>query len=123
MAGLKTALMIWTLPHPSIHHVAFLQNLIETARFAEVFLPDFPHAMHQALALPLAEPGMSWANITRYVYMLAAVGAEVMRIAHFMNSCHTRMLELLDGEPAAIPIVVVVEPEEFDFEGNLDGKS
>ena len=33
-----------------------------------------------------------------------------------------QMLELLGGEPAAIPIVEV-EPEEFDFEGNLDSES
>ena len=68
--GLKTALTIQTLPRPSVNHVVFLQNLVETARFAEVFLPDFPHATRQALALPLAEPGMSWADITRHVYTL-----------------------------------------------------
>ena len=54
--------------------------------------------------------------------MLTAAGAEVTRIARLMNSWHTRMLELLDGEPAATPIVDVVEPEEFDFEGNLDSE-
>ena len=101
--------------------MAFLQNLIETTGFAEVFPPDFPHAMHQALALLLAEPGMSRANITRYAYMLAAAGAEVMRIARLMNSQCTRMLELLDGELAAT-LIMEVEPEEFDFEGNLDGE-
>ena len=53
--------------------------------------------------------------------MLAAAGAEVMRIARLMNLRCARMLELLGGEPAAIPIVEV-EPEEFNFEGNLDGK-
>ena len=31
------------------------------------------------------------------------------------------MLELLGGELAAIPIVEV-EPEEFDFDGNVDSK-
>ena len=54
--------------------------------------------------------------------MLAAVGAEVPRIARLMNLQHARMLELLGGKPAAIPIMEV-EPEEFDFEGNLDGES
>ena len=78
--------------------------------------------MHQALALPLAEPGISWADITRYAYMLAAVGVEVIRIACLMNLRHARMLELLDGKPAVTPIVEV-EPEEFDFEGNLDSES
>ena len=102
--------------------MAFLQNLIETAGFAEVFLPNFPHAMCQALALPLAKPGMSWANIMRHAYTLAAAGAEVMRIARLMNLWHTRMLKLLGGEREVIPIVEV-EPEEFDFEGNLNGKS
>ena len=48
--------------------------------------------------------------------MLAAAGAEVMRIAHLMNLQRARMLGLLGGEPAAIPIVEV-EPEEFNFEG------
>ena len=71
--------------------------------------------------LPLAEPRMSWADIMRYVYTLAAVGVEVMRIARLMNSQHARMLKLLGGEPAAIPIVEV-EPEEFDFKGNLDSE-
>ena len=102
--------------------MAFLQNLVETAGFAEVFPPDFPHATRQALALPLAEPGMSWADITRHAYTLAAVGAEVMRIARLMNLRRARMLDLLGGEPAAIPIVEV-EPEEFDFKGNLNDKS
>ena len=78
--------------------------------------------MHQALALPLAKPRMSRANITRHAYTLAAAGAEVTRIAHLMNLQHARMLKLLGGEPAAIPIVEV-KPEEFDFEGNLDGES
>ena len=54
--------------------------------------------------------------------MLAAAGAEVMRIARLMNLWHARMLDLLGGKPAAIPIVEV-EPEEFDFEGNLNGES
>ena len=101
--------------------MAFLQNLVETAGFAEVFLPNFPHATHQALALPLAEPGMPQADIMRHAYTLAAAGVEVTRIAHLMNLQHARMLDLLGGEPAAIPIMEV-EPEEFNFEGNLNSK-
>ena len=101
--------------------MAFLQNLIKTAGFAKVFPPGFPHATCQALALPLAKPGMSRADIMRHVYTLAAAGAEVMRIARLMNLWHARMLELLGGKPAAIPIVEV-KPEEFDFEGNLNGE-
>ena len=102
--------------------MAFLQNLIETAGFAEVFPPDFPHATRQALALPLVERGMSRANITRHAYTLVAAGAEMMRVARLMNLRHARMLELLGGELEAI-LIVEVEPEEFDFEGNLNGKS
>ena len=102
--------------------MAFLQNLVETAGFAEVFPPDFPHAMHQALVLPLAEPRMSQADIMRHAYTLVAAGAEMTRIACLMNLRHARMLELLGGEPVVVPIVEV-EPEEFDFEGNLNGES
>ena len=102
--------------------MAFLQNLVETAGFAEVFPPDFPHATRQALALPLVVPGMSRADITRYAYTLVAAGAEMTRIARLMNLQRTRMLELLGGEPEAIPIVEVM-PEDFDFKGNLDGES
>ena len=58
----------------------------------------------------------------RHAYTLVAVGVEVMRIARLMNSQHARMLELLGGKPAAIPIVEV-KPEDFDFEGNLNGES
>ena len=101
--------------------MAFLQNLVETAGFAEVFPPDFPHATHQALALPLTKPRMLWADIMRHVHTLAAAGAEVMRIACLMNLWHTRMLELLGGELVVTPIVEV-EPEDFDFEGNLNSK-
>ena len=101
--------------------MVFLQNLVETAGFAKVFPPNFPHAMRQALALPLAKPRISRADIMRYVYTLAAVGVEVTRIAHLMNLWCARMLKLLDGEPAATPIMEV-EPEEFDFEGNLDSE-
>ena len=102
--------------------MAFLQNLVKTTGFAEVFPPDFPHATYQALVLPLAKRGMSQANITRHAYTLVAAGAEMTRIAGLMNLRRARMLELLDGEPVAIPIVEV-EPEEFDFEGNLNGES
>ena len=87
-----------------------------------MFPPSFPHATRQALALPLAKPRMSQADITRYAYTLAAAGAEVTRIARLMNSRCTRMLELLGGELAAI-LIVEVGPEEFDFDGNLDGES
>ena len=65
---------------------------------------------------------MLQADIMRYAYTLAAAGVEVMRIACLMNSRRARMLELLGGELAATPIMEV-EPEEFNFEGNLDGKS
>ena len=99
-----------------------VMTLIETAGFAEVFPPDFPHATRQALALPLAERGMSRADIMRHAYTLVAAEAEMTRIARLMNLRHARMLELLDGELVAIPIVEV-EPEEFDFEGNLNGES
>ena len=92
--GLKTALTIWTLPRLSVNHVAFLQNLVKTAGFTKVFPPDFPHATHQALVLPLAKPGMSQADITRHVYMLAAAGVEVTRIVRLMNLRCARMLEL-----------------------------
>ena len=102
--------------------MAFLQNLVETARFVEVFLPDFPHAMRQALVLPLVERRMSQADIMRHAYTLVAVGAEMTRIARLMNLRCTRMLDLLGGEPEAIPIVEV-EPEEFNFEVNLNGES
>ena len=102
--------------------MAFLQNLVETAGFAEVFLPDFPHAMCQALALPLAAPGMLWADIMRHVCTLVAAGAEMTRIARLMNLRRARMLALLGGEPVAT-LIVEVEPEEFDFEGNLDSES
>ena len=101
--------------------MAFLQNLVETAGFAKVFLPDFPHATRQALALPLAKPGMLRANITRHVYTLVAAGAEVTRIACLMNLQHTRMLELLGGEPVAT-LIVEVEPEDFDVDRNLSGE-
>ena len=102
--------------------MAFLQNLVETAGFTEVFPPDFPHATRQTLVLPLVAPGMSRANIMRHAYTLVAAGAEMTRIARLMNLRRTRMLELLDGEPVAIPIVEV-EPKEFDFEGNLNSES
>ena len=99
----------------------FLQNLVETAGFAEVFPPDFPHATRQALALPLAERGMSRADITRHAYTLVAAGAEMTRIARLTNLRCARMLELLGGELAA-KLIAEVEPEEFDFEGNLNGE-
>ena len=102
--------------------MAFLQNLVETAGFTEVFPPDFPHAMYQALALPLVERGMLRADIMRHAYTLVAAGAEMTRIARLMNLRRTRMLKLLGGEPEAIPIVEVA-PEDFDFDGNLNGES
>ena len=102
--------------------MAFLQNLVETTRFTKVFPPNFPHATRQALALPLAKPGMLRADITRHAYTLAAAGVEVMRIACLMNLRRARMLELLGGEWEVI-LIVVVEPEELNFDGNLDSES
>ena len=98
--------------------MVFLQNLVETAGFTEVFPPDFPHARRQALALPLAKPRILWANIMRHVYTLAAVGAEMTRISCLMNLQHARTLELLGGKQEVI-LIMEVEPEEFDFDGNL----
>ena len=98
--------------------MAFLQSLIETAGFTEVFPPDFPHAMPQALVLPLAMPGTLLADITRHAYTLAAAGVELMRIAHLMNSRHARLLKLMDGEQVVI-LIAEVKPEEFNFDGNL----
>ena len=65
--------------------MAFLQSLIQSEGITEVFPPNFPCAICQALALPLAKPGMLRADITRPVYTLVAAGAEVMAIAHLMN--------------------------------------
>ena len=101
--------------------MAFLQNLVETAGFAEVFPPDFPHAMRQALVLLLVERRMLRADIMRHAYTLVAAGVEMMRIARLMNLWHARMLKLLGGKLEAI-LIVEVEPEEFDFEGNLNGE-
>ena len=83
-----------------------------------MFLPDFPHATHQVLALPLAKPRISRANIMRHIYILVAVGVEMTVIARLMNLRHKRLLALMGGEPGTIPIVEV-EPEEFNFDGNL----
>ena len=43
------------------------------------------------------------------------------RIARLTNLRCARMLELLGGELAA-KLIAEVEPEEFDFEGNLNGE-
>ena len=72
--------------------------------------------------MPLVEHRMSRADIMRHVYTLVAAGAEMTRIARLMNLRCTRMLELLGGKPEAI-LIMEVEPEEFDFEGNLNGES
>ena len=101
--------------------MTFLWRLVKSKGNAKAFPPDFPHAICQALAIPLAKPGMLRANITRSVYTLIAAGAEVIVIAHLMNSCLEQLLAITGGAPEAIPIVEV-EPEEFDFNGNLSGK-
>ena len=87
-----------------------------------MFPPGFPCAICQALALPLAKPGMSRANTMRSVYILAAAGVEAMAIAHLMNLHQERLLALMGGTLEAI-LIVEVEPEDFDFEGNLNSES
>ena len=84
---------------------------------AEKFPEGFSHAICQALALPLAKPGMSWANIMRSVYTLATAAAEMTVIAH-MNSHQERLLAIMGGKPAAISIIEM-EPEDFDYKDNL----
>ena len=98
--------------------MAFLQSLIKSAGTAEVFPPDFPHAIHQALALPLAEPRMSQVHIMRSVYTPVAAGAEMTAIVHLMHLHQMWLLEVMDGKLVAIPIIEV-EPEDFNFDGNL----
>ena len=98
-------------------HMEFLQHLFENTATAEEFPQGFPCAIHQVLALPLAEPGMSWADTMRSVYTLMAATAEMILIVCSMNLHHGRLLAIMDGVPAAIPIVEV-EPEDFDFKGN-----
>ena len=58
----------------------------------------------------------------RSVYTLAAVGAEMTAIAHLMNSRWEQLLTIMGGVLAAI-LIMEVEPEDFDFEGNLHVKS
>ena len=95
----------------------FLQHLFENTAAAEEFLHDFPHAIRQALALPLAKPGMLQADIMRSVYTLTAAGVEMSLTVHSMNLQHNHLLAITGGVPVAIPIVEV-ELEDFDFEGN-----
>ena len=119
--GLKVIPTNWTLPQPCVEDAEFLQRLIANEGTAKVFPPGFPHAIHQALALPLAKPGMSQANIMRSVYTLAAAGAEMTAIAHPTNLCQEQLLTIMGGTQAAIPIAEV-KPEDFNFEGNLNGE-
>ena len=86
-----------------------------------MYPPSFPCAICQALALPLAEPGMSRANIIRSVNTLAAAGAEATVIVRLMNLHWERLLTLMGGAPEAI-LIVEVDPEDFNFNGNLDGE-
>ena len=96
----------------------FLQHLFKKNTTAtEEFLHNFPHAIHQALALPLARPEMLWANITRSVYTLTAAGVEMALIVYLMNLRRDRLLAVMGGMLVVTPIVEV-EPEDFDFEGN-----
>ena len=56
------------------------------------------------------------------VYTLAVVGVEVIVIACLMNLHWEQLLTITGGVPEAIP-TVEVEPEDFDVNGNLSGKS
>ena len=100
----------------------FLRSLIQNEGSTKVFLPDFPCAICQALALPLAKPGMLRADITRSVYTLVAVGVEAMAIAHLMNLWWDHLLAIVGGVQEAI-LIMEVDPEDFNFEGNLNSKS
>ena len=72
--------------------------------------------------MPLAELGMLQADTMRSVYTLAAVGAEVIVIAQLMNLHRERLLTISGGVPEVIP-TVEVEPEDFNFEENLNGEA
>ena len=71
--------------------------------------------------MPLAKPGMLRADITRSVYTLAAAGVEMTAIVHLTNLHCSRLLVIMRGVPEAIPIVEV-DPEDFNFKGNLNGE-
>ena len=61
---------------------------------------------------------MLQADDTRSAYTLAAAGVEVVAIVHLMNLHQGKLLTVMGGTPEVIP-TMEVEPEEFDFEGNL----
>ena len=61
------------------------------------------------------------ADTIRSVNTLAAAGPEAMAIFCLMNLCQERLLAFIGGVPEAIPIVEV-DPEDFDFNGNLNGE-
>ena len=54
----------------------------------------------------------------RSVYTLAAVGEEMTVLAHLMNLQWAQLLTIMGGGPE-VTLIMEVEPEEFDFEGNL----
>ena len=83
-----------------------------------MFTQDFPHAICQVLAMPLAKPGMLQVDIMSSVFTLVAVGVEVIAIDHLMNSCHVRLL-IITGGTLEVILTMEVKPEEFNFEGNL----
>ena len=87
-----------------------------------MFPQDFPHAIHQVLAIPLTKLEMLQADIMRSVYLLAAVGEEIIVIACLMNLHCEWLLTIAGGEPTAI-LIIEVESEDFDFDSNLHDDS
>ena len=71
--------------------------------------------------MPLAELGMSRADIMRSVYTLVAAGAEMTVIAHLTNLRQEWLLVVMGGMQGAI-LIVEVMPEDFDFDGNLSSE-
>ena len=67
--------------------------------------------------MPLAKPGMLWADITRSVFMFTAAGGEIIVIVQLMSLCHKWPLVITGGMPEVTPIIQV-ELKDFDFDGN-----
>ena len=82
-----------------------------------MFPKGFPHAICHMLAMPLAWHEMLREDSTRYVYMLMAVGGELLELVQMMN-LHLEGLIITTGGKLVAILIIEVEPEDFDFNGN-----
>ena len=104
-------------------HLEFLQEVLERRGPAGRFPEGFPWYIQLVLMSPLVVPGMSMESTTRFAYFQTMAAEELRTLMLLLRWRRDQMVEGLgtgDGEREASPPLLNAEPEDLDYDNNLN---